>query len=67
MTTTYIYPSKKGMNTEVFDTKGYVTLTRDGKHVYEHQFSTTGVKIQEMELVNLLDEKGVEFTKEIVE
>jgi len=47
MRTIYSYKTKKGNNVETFDTKGYVSLRRDGEHVYEHQFSTAGVKIQE--------------------
>jgi len=65
MTTTYTYTTKKGNNVEVFDTKGYVTLTRDGKFIYEHQFSTMGVKLQEIELQKLLLKHNVEYTKEI--
>lgn len=63
MITTYNYTTKKGSNIEVFDTKGYVTLTRDGLFIYEHQFSTIGVKLQEIELQKALLKYGIEFTK----
>lgn len=62
MTTTYTYTTKKGNNKESFDTKGYVTLERNGVHVYEHQFSTTGVKLQEIELQKQLLKHNIEFT-----
>jgi len=65
MTTTYTYQTKKGLNKEVFDTKGYVTLTRNEIHVYEHQFSTMGVKIQEIELQKQLLKHNVKFTKKL--
>ncbi len=63
MTTTYTYTTKKGNNVEVFDTKGYVTLTRDGQFIYEHQFSTMGVKLQEIELRLTLLKNNVKFTR----
>lgn len=63
MTTTYKYTTKKGNNIETFDTKGYVTLERDGKFIYEHQFSTMGVKLQEIELQKALLKNNVEFTR----
>ena len=63
MTTTYTYTTKKGNNIETFDTKGYVTLERDGKFIYEHQFSTMGVKLQEIELQKALLKNNVEFIK----
>lgn len=63
MTTTYNYTTSKGNNTEVFDTKGYVTLTINGKHIYEHQFSTTGVKLQEIELQKQLIKHNVKYTR----
>tara|TARA_R110000868_G_scaffold183053_1_gene424231 strand:+ start:533 stop:736 length:204 start_codon:yes stop_codon:yes gene_type:complete len=63
MTTTYTYETKKGTNIEVFDTKGYVTLTRNGLFVYEHQFSTIGVKLQEIELQKAFVKYGIKFTK----
>ena len=61
MTTIYNYTTKKGNNKEVFDTNGYVTLTRDGVHVYENQFSTTGVFLQEIELVKELSKRNIKF------
>ena len=61
MTHTYEYVTKGNTNVEVFDSKGYVTLHRNGKFVYEHQFSTLGVKIQEMELLNQFMKWGVEY------
>ena len=63
MKTTYTYTTKKGNNVETFDTKGYVTLNRDGKFIYEHQFSTMGVKLQEIELQKALIKHNVEFTR----
>lgn len=63
MTTTYNYTTSKGNNTEVFNTKGYVTLTRDSKFIYEHQFSTMGVKMQEIELQTQLLKRNIAFTK----
>tara|TARA_R110000796_G_C14281119_1_gene402654 strand:+ start:287 stop:487 length:201 start_codon:yes stop_codon:yes gene_type:complete len=65
MTTTYNYTTKKGNNKEVFDTKGYVTLTRNNNHVYEHQFSTTGVKLEEIQLQKQLLKHGIKFTKTV--
>ena len=65
MTTTYNYTTKKGNNKEVFDTKGYVTLTRNNTHVYEHQFSTTGVKLEEIQLQKQLLKHGIKFTKTV--
>lgn len=62
MITTYTYKNTKNqLNVEHFDTKGYVTLTRDGNHVYEHQFSTTGVRLQELQLQALLIKHNVEY------
>ena len=64
MITTYYYTTKRGNLVETFDTKGYVTLeTSKGEHIYEHQFSTTGVKIQEIELQKMLSKHNVEFIK----
>ena len=63
MITTYNYTTSKGNNKEVFDTKGYVTLTRDSKFIYEHQFSTMGVKLQELILINELLKRNIKFTK----
>jgi hypothetical protein len=64
MTTTYNYTTKKGNLKESFDTKGYVTLEKeDGTFIYEHQFSTMGVKLQEIELQKMLSKHNVKFTK----
>jgi hypothetical protein len=64
MTTTYTYTTKKGNLKETFDTKGYVTLEKeDGTFIYEHQFSTIGVKLQEIELQKVLLKNNIEFTK----
>jgi hypothetical protein len=62
MKTIYNYITKKGNNKEVFDTKGYVTLSRDGIHVYERQFSTMGVFMQELELVKELSNRNIKYT-----
>ena len=62
MTTTYNYTTKKGNNKETFNTKGYVTLERNGNFVYEHQFSTMGVKLQELELQKQLLKYNLKFT-----
>lgn len=62
MKTIYKYTTKKGNNKEVFDTKGYVTLSRDGIHVYENQFSTIGVFLQELELVKELSKRNIKYT-----
>ena len=63
MITTYKYKTKKGNNKEIFDTRGYVTLKRDGNFIYEHQFSTMGVKLQEIELQKQLIKHNLNFTK----
>ena len=64
MTTTYNYTTTKGNLKETFDTKGYVTLEKqDGTFVYEHQFSTMGVKLQEIELQKQLLKHNIKFTK----
>ena len=63
MTTTYTYTTKKGNNVETFDTKGYITLERNGEFIYEYQFSTMGVKLQEIELQKALLKNNVKFTK----
>lgn len=64
MTTTYYYTTKRGNLIETFDTKGYVTLeTENGQHIYEHQFSTFGIKLQELELQRLLLKNNVSFKK----
>jgi len=64
MTTTYNYTTKKGNLKETFDTKGYVTLEKeDGTFIYEHQFSTMGVKLQEIELQKQLIKHNIKFTK----
>jgi len=65
MITTYNYTTKRGNLKEVFDTKGYVTLTANGNHVYEHQFSTTGVKLQELALQKELLKHNVSHTRTI--
>ena len=63
MVTTYTYETKKGINKEVFDSKGYVTLTRNGKHIYEHQFSTLGVEAQRLQLEVQLLKYGIKAEK----
>jgi hypothetical protein len=64
MTTTYYYTTKRGDLKETFDSKGYVTLeTAEGRFIYEHQFSTTGVKLQELELQKNLMKHNIKFKK----
>ena len=63
MIITYKYKTKKGNNKEIFDPRGYVTLERDGNFIYEHQFSTMGVKLQEIELQKQLIKHNINFTK----
>ena len=64
MTTTYYYTTKRGNLKETFDTKGYVTLEKeDGTFIYEHQFSTMGVKLQEIELQKQLMMHNIKFNK----
>lgn len=63
MTTTYTYTTKKGLNIEEFDSKGYVTLSINGLFIYQHQFSSIGVKLQEIELQKAFIEYGIKFTK----
>ena len=65
--TIYTYTTKLGLNVETFDSRGYVTLERDGKHVYEHQFSHLGLQVQEAHLNNNFDKYDVKFTKVIKE
>jgi len=68
MTTTYYYTTKKGNLVETFDTKGYVTLeTENGVHIYEHQFNTMGVKLQQMQLHKMLLKHNVKFTVKVEE
>tara|TARA_R110002012_G_scaffold272461_2_gene458024 strand:+ start:4307 stop:4513 length:207 start_codon:yes stop_codon:yes gene_type:complete len=62
MTTAYYYTTKRGNLIETFDTKGYVTLeTEKGEHIYEYQFSTMGVKLQEIKLQAYLAKYNIEF------
>jgi hypothetical protein len=62
MTTTYTWTTTRGICVETFDPKGYVTLHRNGSFVYEHQFSTIGVQLQEMELKLFLSKRDIEFS-----
>ena len=59
--TVYTYETKGLTNVETFDTRGYVTLYRDGVFKYEHQFSTTGVRLQELELLAQLEKYKVDY------
>jgi len=59
--TVYTYETKGLKNVETFDTRGYVTLYRDGVFKYEHQFSTAGVRLQELELLNQLHKNAVYY------
>ena len=59
--TVYTYETKGLTNVETFDTRGYVTLYRDGVFKYEHQFSTTGVRLQELELLTQLEKYKVDY------
>ena len=59
--TVYTYETKGLKNVEPFDTKGYVTLYRDGVFKYEHQFSTAGVRLQELELLTQLEKYKVDY------
>lgn len=57
----YEYTTKGNKNVETFDSKGYVTLYRNGKFVYEHCFSTMGVRIEEQKLRMLFQQYNVGF------
>ena len=59
--TIYTYETKGLKNVETFDTRGYVTLYRDGVFKYEHQFSTAGVRLQELELLTQLEKHKVDY------
>jgi len=59
--TVYTYQTKGLKNVETFDTRGYVTLYRDGVFMYEHQFSTAGVRLQELELLTQLEKYKVDY------
>ena len=59
--TVYTYETKGLTNVETFDTLGYVTLYRDGVFKYEHQFSTAGVRLQELELLVQLEKYKVDY------
>ena len=59
--TVYTYETKGLTNVETFDTRGYVTLYRDGVFKYEHQFSTAGVRLQELELLTQLEKHKVDY------
>lgn len=64
MATVYTYTTKRGNLKETFDTRGYVTLEKeDGTFIYEHQFSSMGVKLQEIELQKQLSKHNIKFTK----
>jgi hypothetical protein len=66
MKTTYTYQTKKGTNIEEFDSKGYVTLSINGVFIYQHQFSSIGVKMQEIELQKAFVIHGIKFSKNII-
>jgi hypothetical protein len=61
-TTTYIYETSKGVNRESFTSNGYVTLERNGLHVYEHHFGSLAIKLQEQMLVNELESRNIKYT-----
>jgi hypothetical protein len=61
MSTTYIYTTKKGLNKETFDSRGYVTLEREGVHIYEHQFGSMALKLQEQTLVMELEKRNIDY------
>ena len=64
----YNYKDIKGNELkETFSDYGYVTLLRNGDFVYEHQFSTSGVKIQEFQLLELFSKHRVVYTVEVVD
>lgn len=65
MTTTYIYTTSKGTNVETFDSKGYVTLKRNGLHVYEHHFGGQMLTIQEKLLVSELQKRNIDYKREV--
>ena len=64
-TTTYTYETSKGINTESFTSNGYVTLERNGLHVYEHHFGSLTIKLQEQMLVKELESRNIKYTKAI--
>jgi hypothetical protein len=61
MTTTYVYTTKKGLNKETFDSRGYVTLEREGVHIYEHQFGGMALRLQEQTLVMELEKRNIDY------
>jgi hypothetical protein len=61
MKTTYIYTTKKGLNKETFDSRGYVTLEREGVHIYEHHFGGMALKLQEQTLVMELEKRNIDY------
>jgi hypothetical protein len=61
MTTTYYYTTSKGNNVETFDSRGYVTLERNGQHVYEHHFGSLSVKLQEQLLIKELKNRNIQY------
>ena len=64
----YNYKDIKGNELkETFSDYGYVTLLRNGDFIYEHQFSVRGVKVQEFELIALLNKHNVEFEVKTIE
>tara|TARA_R110000744_G_scaffold19900_6_gene52319 strand:+ start:2484 stop:2702 length:219 start_codon:yes stop_codon:yes gene_type:complete len=64
----YNYKDIKGNElTETFSDYGYVTLLRNGDFVYEHQFSVSGVMVQEFELITLLKKHNVDFELKTIE
>jgi len=64
-TTIYTYETSKGINTETFTSTGYVTLERNGLHVYEHHFGSHMLNMQEQMLVKELTERNIEYTKTV--
>jgi hypothetical protein len=63
MSTIYTYTTAKGNNVETFE-RGWVTLTRDGKHVYEYHFGSLAFNLQEQMLVSKLEENGINYSVE---
>ena len=62
-TTIYTYETSKGINTESFTSNGYVTLERNGLHIYEHHFGSLMINLQEQILVKELESRNIKYTK----
>lgn len=64
-TTTYTYKTSKGTNVETFTSTGYVTLIQNGLFKYENHFGSHTINLQEQFLIKELEERNIEYTKQI--